>query len=371
MNEPQPPRPPRPPPPPSDTPEDPENFGSGHNDDDPEQPNVRIVTTKYDHDVTTAENTNGGTMDIETARQSPPPQQQHGDDDDDDSTGIPCPKADVATNEQNASSIRGTAKTSRNHHNDTKHNIDHHHHIQHPQFLYNSNKEQALLFEVQIMQTLLQRNQSAHGRTMYYRRTQMALHHIQTTILQSSSTTLFQDWTAYLHQQTLIPLQRQLRQQIRDYHQTPNIVKKKDVVTRPKISRTTTATTNETMTSIMEKLLTELTIPVLTTETTTTTTTTMHHSIWHCILYNIPNGVGRIEYAFTNAGRLELVRGFFLSLVTLLMAGLARIYVLLLQLQYTLVVQYLQYLSELRQTIQLIHNDHNSNRIHEVAQSCE
>jgi hypothetical protein len=48
------------------------------------------------------------------------------------------------------------------------------------------------------------------------------------------------------------------------------------------------------------------------------------------------------------------------------MAGLARIYVLLLQLQYTILLQYTQYLTQLHTTIQSIRNDHQQHHTMET-----
>ncbi len=221
------------------------------------------------------------------------------------------------------------------HHMDNDHNNNNH--------SYNTHKDQALLLDIYILQTILHRNRSSHGRTLYYRRTKMALQQVHRTLFKSSSSTvtsnhthtLFHEWNQYYQnqlQQIILPLQKQNKS-------PPN---------------------NDVIQPIIEKLFMEFTLPMSTTATTSTATTNHTNNMLHRILYDITDCIGRIEYAYS-AGRMEVVRGFFLSILTIWMASLARIYVLLLQLQYTVIRQYSQYLSQqLRPAIQLIRNIHSS-----------
>ena len=256
----------------------------------------------------------------------------------------------------------------------TPQNVDHHHinnnnnnndsfHHHHHHHTYNSQKDQALLLDIDIVQTLLHRNHASHGRTMYYRRTQRALHHVTKTIqhvaVTSSSsssttnnTTLFHDWNIDYHQR--IKQQQQLHRLIVRLHpqQQQHEPNKKDTTTTMAIFK------------ILESLWLELTLPfpnttnttstsILSNVTTGTTTTNSHSSnstirlFQHCIFYDLPNCITRIEQAFAR-GHMELIRGFFLSLLTILLSGLARIHVVLLQLQSTMIVQSIQYLSQLQ-----------------------
>ena len=218
---------------------------------------------------------------------------------------------------------------------------------------------------------------------MYYRRTQTALHHVTKTIQHvavtssSSSSTnhtpLFHDWNIDYHQR--IKQQQQLHRLIVRLHpqQQQHEPNKKDTTTTMAIFK------------ILESLWLELTLPfpnttnttsIISNLTTGTTTTNSHCSnstirlFQHCIFYDLPNCITRIEQAFAR-GHMELIRGFFLSLLTILLSGLARIHVVLLQLQSTMIVQSIQYLSQLQQTLQLLpindtnntNNNNNNNTI--------
>ena len=245
------------------------------------------------------------------------------------------------------------------HRNDLHHHMDTDHSNNNNTHSYNTHKDQALLLDMHILQTLLHRNRSSHGRTLYYRRTKMALRQVHRTLFQSSSSssnvttsnhthTLFHEWNQYY--------QNQLQQQIiRPLQKLQNATKHDDVI-QP----------------IIEKIFMEFTLPSSTTSTATITTTTttsnqtqnIHNNrMLHRILYDITDCIGRIEYAYS-AGRMEIARGFFLSILTIWMASLARIHVLLLQLQYTVIRQYAQYCSQqLRPAIQWIHNN-SKNTMH-------
>jgi hypothetical protein len=233
---------------------------------------------------------------------------------------------------------------------------------------FTSNHNTALTVDINVLHTLLQRNHSSHSRTLYYRRTKMALNHIQNVCVVS---TLHHDWNRY-YTQTLLPIQCQLqrmtsspKRQQQLYHNTIRVTQKG---IHPQSSMRQNGNDshqlllvkiNEVQEQIVQALINELS-PNQSIVSDTSTSSSARRNVpkdvlllYHRLTTGITNGIERIEYAAQSC-YIELSRGFFLPIITIMIAALSRIYVLLLRLQYTIVDQLVQYLSSISRDLKLI-----------------
>jgi hypothetical protein len=225
-----------------------------------------------------------------------------------------------------------------------------------PDCMYTIRHHEAFLLDVRILERVLDRNAKAHGRTMYYRRTNM----VRSKLVATATTpyairNLYEDhggpWRQHM-QSKIRSLSQQRRRSPCSSSRTTSL--QRDFVAQKRQSFWDTMTQRHDPSNPkweknhhddddmdIDRVIQEHVRHIL--------ETTMDPLVLRATV-GITQCIERIQYAY-RACQTEIQRGFFLPIMTVLVACMARIRILLLRLQYTIVMDIVQHCTELLQVL--------------------